>query len=368
MNKKIIAIAAIALIGAGLYMGSASLDKNTVSAEDAAAQRKALPVEVVNANSQNIDEKLYTIGSIEPETLYDVNAKSPGKVESVYFEVGNKVKKDDVLFQMDTDAFDINKNATLTQRSNALETAKLNYKQAKDTFEDQKILYEKGLISRIEFENAQKSFETAEINYNNARTDYQSQVSSFGDQLENYVVKSPVDGLIIAKSISKDQYASTQNGFTIIQEGNLKISSSITSKYIHKVSAGQKVDIYVNTLDKTYEGEIASVSYVAENGSYPIEVEIESDGLILPGMYAELEIHVESKEGVTTLPQDAIIKQGEETYVYVIGEDNKAYKRIITSGIKEDGIVEVTSGIKNEERVVTTGKEYLDEGVEVMVK
>lgn len=367
MNKKKIIISGL-ILAALLVGGSSLMNSQLPKTTEAQAAPRSTAVELQTVAKGNIEQTIFTIGSIDPETIYNINAQTPGKVDAVYFEIGDTVKKDDILFKMDTDAFDINKNSALTQLSNNLENSKLNYNQAKDNFEDQKTLYSKGLISKLEFDNAQKSFDQAQIQYNNSRTDYQSKVSSFGDQLESYVVKSSVSGIIIGKTISANQYASTQNGFSIIENDKLKINSSIASKYVHQISPGQKVDIYVNTIDKTYQGTVESVSYVAQQGAYPIEVSIESDGAILPGMYAELNIHTKVQENSIIVPKDSIITEEGKTYIYTTKDGQTANKTEIQTGSSDRQNIEITQGITEGQQIITQGKEYLDEGTLIMTK
>lgn len=345
-----------------------SIMKPTVEATVEEQKSQAVAVEVATAENGNIQESLFAIGSIDPETTYDVNVQAPGKVDAVYFEIGDHVNKNDTLFQMDTDSFDINKNSQLAQASNRLETSKISYNQAKTNYENQEILYNKQLIAQTEFDNVKRALDQAQIQYNNAKTDYQTQTSSFGDQLENYIIKSPVSGIIIGKTISNNQYASTQNGYTIIESNKLKINSSITSKYVQKISPGQKVDIYVNTIEKSYQGQIESVSYVAQKGSYPIEISIESDGKILPGMYAELQIQISTKENTLIIPKSALIEKEGQQYVYQVKENQTAHKTPVSIGLKDTENIEIVQGLESGTQIITTGKEYLDEGSKIVIE
>lgn len=372
-KSKMIACAVIAGIviftGMGMsktHNGANGGAEGSMEIKNAADQ---VPVTVASAKQGSISDEIYTIGQAAPSSTYNVNAKASGEVGRVYFEVGDEVGKGDVLFTVDMDSFNIDRDKNIAQLSNGVEQAKMAYDNALKIYQDKKKLFESGAVSDYDLDSARINSENAKISYDNALKNLNSTSSAYSEQTENYVIKSPVSGVVTQRSVDEGMFASSQNGFTIIVKDSMVIEASIASKYVNSVKPGQKVDIYVNTLDRTYSGEVASVSYSAKKGSYPVEISIsDDDKRIQPGMYAEISIQTGSKEGAVLIPRAAVMSEGPQDYVYVVDDSSEACKTPVKMGISNEGMVEIAKGISAGDKVVVEGKEFLDDGKLVMVQ
>ncbi len=318
--------------------------------------------------SGDIEETIFTIGSIDPTETFNVNAKVSGEVKETYFEIGDQVSKGDILFEINQDTFDINKSQTLTQLKNGLDQASLSLDQAKKSFEEQSQLFESGATSKSGFDNAKTALDNAQIAYNNALSSYNSNVSSLSEQTDNYVQKSPVDGVVVGKNISKSIFASAQNGYTIVPESQYIINASITSKYVKSIQKGQKASIYVNTLEREYTGEVLSISTVGQRGAYPIELSIDGDDALMSGLYSEIKIVIDTHEKATLISKDALIREGELTYVYRVKSDQTVEKVNVITGIEDENYVEILQNLDVSDEIVVRGKEYLTADAKVMIK
>ncbi|KDR95497.1 RND family efflux transporter, MFP subunit [Peptoclostridium litorale DSM 5388] len=372
-RSKIIACAVIAgiVIFTGMGMskthgGPKDAKSDSMEIKNAADQ---VPVTVASAKQGSISDEIYTIGQAAPSSTYNVNAKASGEVSRVYFEVGDEVRKGDILFTVDMDSLNIDRDKNLAQLSNGVEQAKMAYDNALKVHTDKKKLFESGAVSDYDLDNSRINSENAKISYENALKNLNSTSSSYSEQTENYVIKSPVSGIVTQRSVDEGMFASSQNGFTIIVKDSMVIEASIASKYVNSVKPGQEVEIYVNTLYRTYSGEVASVSYTAKKGSYPVEISIsDDDKRIQPGMYAEISIKTGSKEDAVLIPKSAVISEGPQDYVYVVDDSSAARRTPVEMGISNEGIVEIARGISAGDKVVVEGKEFLDDGKLVMVQ
>ena len=84
-------------------------------------------------------------------------------------------------------------------------------------------------------------------------------------------------------------------------------------------------------------------------------------------MYASIKIFDKAIENAITLPTDTVIRDGEESYVFVLGSDGKAQKRKVTSGADNGEVLVISSGLKAGEKVIFRGQDYLDDGDSVRV-
>lgn len=371
MNKKwiIVGIAIVAIV----VVIIAIKPKKVIKADDSALEMGLEAETATTISSEivtkgDIDETVFTIGSIDPVETFNVTAKMAGDVKATYFEIGDRVSKNDILFEMNQDAFDVSKNQTVTQQKNALDQSKDSLKQAEDAYNDQNQLFESGATSQSVLDNAKTALENAQRAYENAKVNYNSSLSTLNEQLDNYVQRSPVDGIVVDKTISKDMYATSQNGYTIIPESQFIVNASITSKYVKSVKKGQEASIYVNTLDKTYTGEVISVSEVGQQGSYPVELSIQGDEDLMSGLYSEIKITTHQLEQVPVISKSALLLEGKDHYIFRIKADNTVEKIAVITGAESDDKVEILQNLNLGDQIVVLGKEYLSENDKVVIK
>ncbi len=365
-NKKflfIIGVILVAIVFILLPKGGKAPEQT--APEMALDDKKVVSIDSDAVKKGEIENTVFTIGTIDPVEIFDVNAKVSGTVLKANFEVGDHVNKDDVLFTIDKANFETTRDASLSQLKNSLEQARTSRDKAQDDYDKELQLFETGAASQSSLDSAKIALDNAVIAYNNAASSYNSQAANYSDQLDNYVQKSPVSGVIVSKNISKDIYASTQNGYSIITEDAFVVNATISSKYVKSIAKGQKASIYVNTIDKQYTGEVLSVSSVGKNGSYPVEISIAGDDNLMSGLYSEIEISVDSVKDAMLIAKKALIYEGDKVYVYKINDDNTVKKVEIQVGIVNGEHVQLISGLNEGDKVVTLGKEYVTEGVAV---
>ncbi|MBN2897675.1 MAG: efflux RND transporter periplasmic adaptor subunit [Clostridia bacterium] len=370
-NKKfyfsLVAVLIVMIVAGGIFLKTAQGKANADMVSNV-GQGISIPVSTVAVEEGTLADTVFAVGAIQPSASYDVNAKISGEVAEIFFNVGDTVKEGDVLFKMKDNTFNSDKASKAQGLKNQMDLAKIQYDQATKTYNDSKILFESGAVSSDQLDQANLAYKNAKANYENASLSYNAGVSGLSDQSDYYTVKSPVDGLITDRNIEAGMFASTQNGFTIIVDDSLKINATIASKYIGQVAIGQPVNIYVNTLNQYYTGEISSISYAAKKGSYPIEVLLKnSDKSIYSGMFAELNIEVAHKENILLIPIESLIKEGQTEYVYKI-VDGIAVKTPVTTGIRSNSQIEASGDLAKEDLITLEGKEFLKDGAQVMVK
>lgn len=355
--KWLISIVIIGLVGV-LFMRQ--LGKNTTSASESGPTKIA--VQVTQPLAKSLDEKVTSLGELAPLATYNVMVTTGGTVETTYFEVGDSVKKGDVLFRMDTDSLNVQQSATRQQLDNAVTQAKLTLDQAQDNLDNQSALYAQGAVSKAALDSAQVQVDNAQIAYNNALTNQRSTSSQLSDQYDAYVQESPISGKIVTKSIEEGQTVSSQVAYTIIPEDAFTIKTSVASKSVNLIERNQKALVTVPSVDQTFEGVVTSISDVGTRGVYAVEISVSGDENLKSGMYAEIQIIYAQKENVLTLPSDAILIENGQSYVYVIDAGDVAVRKNVGLGVKSQGYYEILSGLTSEDQVVLTGADFLEEG------
>lgn len=332
-------------------------------------------------------------------------------VKTVSADVGDKVKKGDVLAVLDTatlekdieqqqyTAADSDKSAAvaLAQAKRAYDNAlylnnnglnsdvvaaEAALKTAEDAYNYKKLLYENGQASKSELNQAQSDYEKAQKsltlaqnqadqNLKNAKDSYDSAVSKAADKsadvgleklkknLEDSVITAPADGTVTAKSAS---VGAVPNGvmFTIANTGDLIVDTEIKEMDAASVKPGNPVTIQTDaTGDAKIKGTVKSISPAATASTegtgdvtYAAKVSINDQNSSLRiGMKARMDIVLQEKKDVYVVPYDALVQKGGGSAVMVAEKDGALYKAKeipVTTGLETDVSVEISgSGLKD---------------------
>lgn len=327
-----------------------------------------VPVRLESVISDDVYESVYTIGEIKASDSYQVNAMSSGDVTNVYYEVGEYVEEGDVLFTIETEDFEVDRESKLTQASNAMAQAKLSLDNAKTQLEDTKRLFENGISTKSQLDGAELSYDNARISYQNAVTSYNSTKHTYDSMSDNYEMKAPVAGIITSSNIIVDMFATTQNGMTIEVVEAYKIDANVPSKYVNDIEVNQNVEVYVPTLEKTFKGHVSTVSLSGKTGSYPVEIVLDEQYEDLrTGMYTELWIQISDASLGLWLPSKALIQENGESFVYTVNEGIVEKHVVEVLSLRGDTIA-VKSELSEDQSVIIYGKEYVTGGSKVIEK
>ncbi len=329
--------------------------------------------------------------------------KIPGIVESVNVELGQRVKKDSVLFVLEQD--DISKGVWqadasvnlairgIEQAKNALETAMANYELTKERIdkavmdlERTRELYDQGAISKSQLEQAElaassNQLEVAERQVNQAEIAVrqaeeqlnQAQISHSQavDNVDNTVVKAPMEGIISTLNVKKGQLASSgQVAVSMVDLDRVYVQIDLTEDVVNRLELNQKARVKIPA---AFEGErdsvIEYISPTADVGNklYSVKIYIENeDKKIRPGMNGEVNLNLEEIEDVIAVNTNAVLDEDGEDVVYVV-EDNRAVRRVVQLGFDNGEYVEIREGLSQGEELVTKGQHYVEDGKKVKV-
>jgi HlyD family secretion protein len=271
----------------------------------------------------DIEAIVVTTGTINPVTLVDVGSQVSGKIAKIYVDFNSRVKKGDILAEIDQSSFltRIRQNeANYRSAKASLERAKVTMETSKKKYERALKLFEQNLISPEEKE-------TAETNYFNAVADYQSalarleqaksQLEASQVDLSYTVIRSPIDGIVIKRNINVGQtVAASFQAPVLFQIANdltkMQVECSVDEADIGKIKEGQKARFTVDAFpDESFEGVVTQVRYapeVVQNVvTYTTIVSVENPEMKLrPGMTATVSIIVGEARNVLRVPNAAL--------------------------------------------------------------
>ena len=337
---RILLVSSLAVL-AGCGVGEASV----AEADDTATP---VPVEVGYPVRGEIFATYDATTTIASEGDAPVLARVPGEVVEIVVEEGEWVTKGEVLARLDGDRLRLE-----------MLSAKANLEQAEAELARNTDLVERGLISEAMFDGLQFDVDALRALYELRQLDY------------GYTeIRATIDGYVSNRSIKRGQMvAVNQETFRITNTNELVAYLQIPQTELAKFEVGHDAVLSVDSMPMSeFEGEIIRLSPTIDtrNGTFRATVLIDNaDGNLAPGMFARFTIAWERHENAMLIPNDAIVREDEQTLVYVVA-DGTVERRIIETGIESDGHVEVLGGLGDDEQIVFVGHSALRDGSRVL--
>ncbi|QZY54265.1 efflux RND transporter periplasmic adaptor subunit [Crassaminicella profunda] len=389
------AIVVIAFIGFGTVKASKK-EKNP-----------GMSVQTVEINKQDIESHIQATGQILSMDKREIVSDVEEKIEKMLVEKGQKVEKGQVLMELEKTNIDykikeakgrleIEEN-TLAQLKTDLEidlsNAEIKYKDALDTYERNKKLYEANALSKSELDDSKNTLDEMHNQYVSAEKKLgdgentgeiakqkkqikltQLQLEKAKDDLEKYSIKSPITGTIVDMKISESGIIENHVVLMYIQDvDHLEIVTEINEYDASKMKLGDCVKISGDAFEgKEYKGKVKYVGPFAktvETGRgkenvVEIKVAIEDiDEYLKPGFSAKMDILTESKKDVYVLPYETIFTKKNGDQVIFVVKNGKVKEQKIEMGIESDLEVEVIGkGLKEKDKVIMNPTENIKDG------
>ena len=274
--------------------------------------------DTAKVENTNIHTSITATGTIEPVTSVTVGTQVSGIVSHLYVDYNSLVKKGQVIAELDR-----------TNLISELNTAKANLSSAQSTaayelsnYNRYKTLYDKGLVSADEYENALLSYRKAKEQVNTSRESVQKAQTNLGYA----TITSPIDGIILSKSVEEGQTVAasfnTPELFVIAQDlTDMRVIADIDEADIGGVKEGQRVSFTVDAFpDDTFEGQVTQVRQEATTESNVVTYEVvisapNADLKLKPGLTANVTIFTLEKNNVLAVPAKALRFQPNEAFL-----------------------------------------------------
>ncbi len=359
MNKKTyIAIAAVAVVGIAAWLLTGEKEEGGVTYNTAKVMK------------QDITTSITATGTIEPVTSVTVGTQVSGIVSRLYVDYNSTVKKGQVIAELDKTNLMSELASTKAQLASAQST--LEYEKA--NYERYKTIFDKGLISANEFEQARLSYEKALQQVRTAKETVKKSETNLGYA----TITSPIDGIVLSKSVEEGQTVAasfnTPELFLIAQDlTNMQVIADIDEADIGEVREGSRVEFAVDAYpEDVFNGSVTQVRQVATTESNVVTYEVvisapNADLKLKPGLTANVTIFTHEVKDVLAVPTKALkfkpnekMLTEEQTIQDAEGKDkvwtleNNVFKAIpVTVGTTNGMLTEVTSGLTVGQSIVT---------------
>ena len=326
----------------------------------------AVEYETQTVGRDAINLSITATGTINPLNKVDVGTQVSGIISKIYVDFNSEVEQGQLIAQLDPAPLQAEKAVA----EESLCAAELDYKLQKKTYERQKRLFDRELISETEYDNAENAYLKAESNLRQSRLTLQRAEINLGYTQ----IYSPISGVVLSRAVDEGQTVasgySTPTLFTIAADlREMQLVANIDEADIGAVAEGQRVSFTVDAyIDTQFEGTVKQVRLQSASTSnvvtYQVVIDAPNPDLKLkPGMTANATIYTREKEGVFAVPARALRfvpadmddKRREElpeTHVFVRLADGTTEPREVTTGITNGVQTEIVSGLAEGDVVV----------------
>jgi cobalt-zinc-cadmium efflux system membrane fusion protein len=352
--------------GQGVGRGGGRDWDNTTSLHLTDAEMKAIDLATVQASYQPISSRLRATGKVlaSPFRKAIVSYPFPARIARIHVRPGDWVKTGQELITLQSEAV----GEAKSEYFKALADSEL----AKSSYERERRLFDRGAGAGKNLQAAEAERKVAEANVNAAEKKLhvlgftEAQVKTAADTHEinaTITLFAPLPGKIVDNNMALGTMVDQSTEIlTILDPSVLCVDADIYERDIAAVQKDQEVELTVPAYpDLVFKGRIQYIGDVLKEATRTVTVrtEVENEGFRLkPGMFASLTILLDQQARALTLPLAAVLDDRERKIVF-LSRDGAFFPRVILTGPKMDGLIEVLSGIAEGDSVVTRGNYQL---------
>jgi len=418
-KKKIIIIASVLLVA--ILIGAVRII--------ASIQSNGKEVEIEKVEIKNLSQVISVTGNIEANNKEEISLPIQQKVIEIMAAEGQEVHAGDPILKIDTTDYEyqlkkyelalslansnlerlqnINRKNDKTALENSvkltelnLKGAEANYYEAKRKYEQNKVLYDSGAVSKEEYETSLKSMNDLKSQYelsaiklsdavnslndfdtgrNDQIKDQRNQVESskadianIRDKIDDSIIKSSISGKIVQLDVKPNQYPTTENSVIAIYDlSKYKVKIQVSQYDAVSISKGQKASVKIKGIDNKYEGTVTAISDAAainlEKTNKEPKVEImvtldNPDDKIKVGYEADIDITLKENSNSIAVSFESVLEDNDgKKYVFVV-TNGKAVKKFVETGMETDFEIQILEGLKAGEQYVKNPPATLKDG------
>lgn len=359
----VLAVTVVALAGAGLAL--AKLSSRTTSSSGAPAAtapdsagkktksgapaKPAAPLRVsaIHVTPAPFAETLTATGTLRADESVDLQAEVSGKIATIAFTEGRRVKKGDLLIKLN----DADLVAQLAQANARRELARIR----RDRYNQ---LASAGGINQQDYDTVESELAVQ-----------QAAVDLIAAQIAKTELRAPFDGVIGLRFVSEGAYltATSNNPLRIATLQNLdtlKLDFSVSEKYAARVRVGSPVSFAIAGLDRPFRGEVYAFEPRIDVGTRTLLIRAvvpNSAGALIPGAFATVALQLDAVPDAILVPATAVVPGLAEKNVFVVA-DGKAVRRPVQTGTRTESAVQILAGLKPGDVLITSGTQQLRQG------
>jgi RND family efflux transporter MFP subunit len=366
------------------------------------AAGEAIPkVTAVRAERQDLSKSFEISAEFRPYQEVEVHAKIAGYLKAIYVDVGDRVRVGQLLAVLEVPEFaEEMAHATASEKRSELDVvrARSEVDRAESALHIAKLSYDRllavskskpHLIAQQEIDNAAAKYREAEAQLATVRanvdtTQQQVRVSAasrarVGTMMSYLKITAPFSGVVTKRSA--DTGAMIQAGTAsqtqamplvrISQVDRLRLTIPVPESVIPRVHIGSPVEIRVDSLQRVFQGKVSRFTGRLETSTRTMATEVDvnnADGSIMPGMFGYASLMLDKRADALAVPVQAISSHDTKPTVIVVRQDGRLEERPVTFGMETPNLVQITSGLRENELVAIGNRNSLKPGTRVEPK
>lgn len=358
---------------AALSVAGCSAKKHEAEQKQSAALAVVKGTTLETVKSAASPETLELVGTVRSRNSAVVSTRIPGTVSVLRVREGERVKKGQLLAQLDAQENQANAalaNAGIDEARHGLDEALSRKKLADTTFERYHNLFNEQAVTRQEFDTRQneKELATQGVARAEARLKQAQAGSRAAAAVADYTqIVAPISGVITSRQAELGATVfPSQPLMTIADEGSYQLELEVPEALATRVRPGSAVQVMLEALGSSFTAKIAEVVPAIDqtSRSFTAKINLHQKGL-KSGMFGRCTINTGTTVNSITVPKKALIEHGALTSLWVLDKYNIARLRLIKTGKDIAERVEILSGLSDNERVIVGGTEKVSEGARI---
>jgi RND family efflux transporter MFP subunit len=353
----IVMLGLVALIAAG------GCHETEAGADSEPTLAPVLTVAVAPAGERMLERTAQVQGALFPREQTTLASEVAGAVVAVVADFGDPVKQGQVLMRIDPREYQLHVESARA----TLDQARARLANSQADFERLNELKRQGLISPQQFDKTSATLQVDQSDVESA----EKALALARKKLDDTTIRAPFGGAVQKRMASLGEYVTPgKQLYEIIATDPIKLHCPIPERFVPLAKVGMPVKVVIDARPGTnYSGRITRIAPALDEASRTLLVEAEvpnPDGALKPGFFAHVTIDL-GQDRALFVPGSAVLRYAGVARVFVV-QDGVAHSRQVVTGASEGRFVEIISGLKPGERVITTDIDRMADGIKVVAK
>lgn len=309
---------------------------------------QGMPVEAEVAQARKLAQEIIAVGSLRSNESTSLSSEIAGRILKINFREGQAVQKGMLLFELDDSIY----RAELEQARATLKLSERNHERAQE-------LFERKLVSARERDEAAAKLEVdrAALSLSEARA-------------AKTRIRAPFDGVVGLRAVSPGDYINPGQPLAPLEQmAVLKADFRLSEGALSRIAVGQVLNLEVDAYPgQVFPGRVYAIDprLAEDTRSIGVRARVENPkGQLRPGLFARVRLVISERANAVLVPEQAIVPQGDQLFVYVI-QEGKAALRPVQVGLRQAGRAEIVTGVAPGDVVITAGVQKIGPGAPVM--
>ena len=341
--------------------------------------RPPMTVELAPVVRKDMIDTIVVVGNLVGAATVDAVPRGQGRLEAVYVKLGDPVRRGQAIAKIeDREIVEQIKQAeaTFNVSQATIRQRQADLKLAQNNMERSKSLFERDLLPRQTFDDTDARYQAAQAQLELSMAQLEQNRSRLDElkiNLSNTVIAAPVDGFIGKRTLDPGASVGVNTSFiSVVDIRTVRLVINVVEKDLRRIHQGTAVEVEVDAYPgEKFEGRVARLAPILDPATRTAQVEIEipnSSFRLKPGMYARARFTVEKHDNALVVPTAAVVDlQGKIGVWLPADEGDTPVFNPVTTGIEQQEFTELTSGVKEGQRIITTGAAALRPGDRIVM-